>query len=441
MSTMDDLRAGFVGLGTIGKPMTLQLAHADGIELWVHDIAAEPVAELAAAGAKAAASVAEMAVEVDVLGVMVRDDDQVRAVIAEVLGAVGNRTREHPLTVLVHSTVAPGTPAELAASAEPHGVHVLDAPVSGGPMGAAEGTLAILVGGPIEGYAAAAPVLAAMGTRVVHAGPVGAGTRLKLARNLLHFASFTAATEAQRLAEAAGLDLVELGEVVRHTDAITGGPGAIMHRDTTAPIEETDFWHGVFGHVVALGEKDLGFAIELADELGVEVPLARLALERLASGLGLGARPPEDEKFADLPALRARGLRKMEEVYGFDMADGEGDFFRYTADHLFGDIWQRPGLTTRDRRLLLVGLLAGQGAADVLGIQIPAAYANGELSEDELREIVVFLSHYAGWPHGARINTVVEETIGKARREARRKAREEAEGEAREGAQGKAQRS
>jgi len=187
----------------------------------------------------------------------------------------------------VHSTVAPETPAELAATAEPHGVNVVDAPVSGGPMGAAEGTLAILVGGSLEAYAAAGPVLTAMGSKVVHAGPVGAGTRFKLARNLLHFASFTAATEAQRLAEAAGLDLVALGDVVRHTDAITGGPGAIMHRDTTAPIEETDFWHGVFGHVVALGEKDLGFAIALADELGVEVPLARLALERLALGLGL----------------------------------------------------------------------------------------------------------------------------------------------------------
>ncbi|MDQ4114423.1 MAG: NAD(P)-dependent oxidoreductase [Actinomycetota bacterium] len=280
-------RAGFVGLGNIGKPMALQLARTDRIELWVHDIAEEPVAELGAAGAKAAGSVAELASAVDVLSVMVRDDDQVRQALAEVLTAVGDRPSRAPLTVLVHSTVGPDTPAELAATAEPHGVSVLDAPVSGGPMGAAEGTLAILVGGSPEAYAAAGPVLAAMGSKVVHAGPVGAGTRLKLARNLLHFASFTAATEAQRLAEAAGLDLVALGDVVRHTDAITGGPGAIMHRDTTAPIEETDFWHGVLGHVVALGEKDLGFAIALADELGVEVPLARLALERLAPGLGL----------------------------------------------------------------------------------------------------------------------------------------------------------
>ena len=154
-------------------------------------------------------------------------------------------------------------------------------------MGAADGSLAIMVGGSDEAFAAARPALDAMGSKVVHAGPIGAGTRMKLARNLIHFVAFTAATEAQRLAEAAGLDLVALGEVVRHTDAITGGPGAIMHRDTTAPIAEDDFWHGVFDHVRALGEKDLAFAIALADELGVDVPLAREALPRLAKGLGL----------------------------------------------------------------------------------------------------------------------------------------------------------
>jgi len=169
---------------------------------------------------------------------------------------------------------------------------VVDAPVSGGAMGAADGTLAIMVGGTDEAFAAARPALEAMGSLVTHAGPIGAGTKFKLARNLMHFVSFTAATEAQRLAEAAGLDLVELGKVVRHTDAITGGPGAIMHRSTTAPIAPDDFWHGVFGHVLALGEKDLSFAIRLADELDVDVPLARLALDRLGPGLGL----PDKEK-------------------------------------------------------------------------------------------------------------------------------------------------
>ncbi|WGX95898.1 NAD(P)-dependent oxidoreductase [Nocardioides sp. L-11A] len=273
---MRDLKVGFVGLGNIGKPMALRLAAAEGIDLQVYDVAPEPVAELVVAGARAVGSVAEL--DADVVCVMVRDDDQVRAVAAEL---------PDETVLVIHSTVAPATPAELAAT----GRRVLDAPVSGGPMGAAEGSLAIMVGGTEDAFTAARPALEAMGSTVVHAGPVGAGTRMKLARNLIHFVAFTAVTEAQRLAEAAGLDLIALGDVVRHTDAVTGGPGAIMHRATTVPIAPDDFWHGVFGHVRALGEKDLGFAIALADELGVDVPLAELAIERLGPGLGL---PVED---------------------------------------------------------------------------------------------------------------------------------------------------
>ena len=271
-----------MGLGNIGKPMALRLAAADGIELAVYDVASEPLAELESAGAAVAGSVGELARDLDVLCVMVRDDDQVREVLGEILGAARDG-----LTVVVHSTVAPPTPAELEDQAVRHGLQLVDAPVSGGPMGAADGTLAIMVGGTEAAYAAALPALEAMGSRVVHAGPIGAGTKMKLARNLMHFVSFTAATEAQRLAEAAGLDLVELGHIVRHTDAITGGPGAIMHRDSTAPLADDDFWHGVFSHVTALGEKDLSFAIDLAATLDVDVPLARLARENLARGLGV----------------------------------------------------------------------------------------------------------------------------------------------------------
>lgn len=266
------MKVGFVGLGTIGRPMALRLAATDGIDLSVHDVAPDPVAELAAAGARAADGVADL--DAEVVCVMVRDDDQVRAVADEIgTGPV----------LVVHSTVAPTTPEELAG----RGLVVLDAPVSGGPMGAADGSLAIMVGGDEEAFSVARPALELMGSKVVHAGPLGAGTRMKLARNLIHFVAFTAVTEAQALAEAAGLDLRALGEVVRHTDAITGGPGAIMHRETTAPLAPDDFWHGVFDHVRALGEKDLGFAIALAEELGVDVPLARQALPRLGKGLGL----------------------------------------------------------------------------------------------------------------------------------------------------------
>lgn len=122
------------------------------------------------------------------------------------------------------------------------------------------------------------------------------------------------------------------------------------------------------------------------------------------------------EKFAGLPETRRKGLEKMEQVYGFEMSDGDGDFFRYTVEHLFGDIWQRPGLSDRDRRLFLIGMLVGQRANDVLGIQVPAALANDELSPEQLRELVIMACHYDGWPNGSRFNQVVEEAIGRASR-------------------------
>jgi 4-carboxymuconolactone decarboxylase len=134
----------------------------------------------------------------------------------------------------------------------------------------------------------------------------------------------------------------------------------------------------------------------------------------------------EQAKTEQSSAVRRRGLETMSAVYGWDFTDGPGDFFAYTADHLFADIWNRPGLSIRDRRLLLIGMLAGTGSIDVLGIQVPAAHRNGELDDEALREIVIFLSHYAGWPMGSRMHTLVEETIGKAH-QARAKVEAEAE--------------
>ncbi|MFL6062584.1 MAG: carboxymuconolactone decarboxylase family protein [Marmoricola sp.] len=123
------------------------------------------------------------------------------------------------------------------------------------------------------------------------------------------------------------------------------------------------------------------------------------------------------EKFEGRPEIRRKGLEKMEQVYGFEMNDMEGDFFRYTADHLFGDIWSRPGLTDRERRIFLIGMLCTHGAQDVLSIQIPAAYKAGELDETQLRELVIVACHYAGWPVGSRLNSLVEDTIAKGRPE------------------------
>lgn len=113
-------------------------------------------------------------------------------------------------------------------------------------------------------------------------------------------------------------------------------------------------------------------------------------------------------------ARRERGLAKMGEVYGWEVSDGPGDFFGYTLEHLFGDIWARAGLTVEQRRLLLIGALAAAGRFDVLDIQFDSAYRLGELDDTALREIVIFLSHYLGWPAGATLNTQVEKLIGKA---------------------------
>ena len=115
------------------------------------------------------------------------------------------------------------------------------------------------------------------------------------------------------------------------------------------------------------------------------------------------------------PDKRQRGLEMMAAVYGWpEVGDGEGDFFHYTVEHLFAEIWDRPGLSFRDRRLLLIGLLVGRGLHDVIPIQVEAALTNGELTPEELREIVILLSHYAGWPEGARLNSQVETLIAKA---------------------------
>jgi 3-hydroxyisobutyrate dehydrogenase-like beta-hydroxyacid dehydrogenase len=283
---------GFIGLGQIGRPMAMRLVDWPG-GLWVCDVDADATAALEQAGAKVAATPRELAEQAGVICVMVRDDDQVRDVLHGVLAGAQPGT-----VVVVHSTVHPDTPVQLADLAASQGVHVLDAPVSGGAIGAHQGTLALLVGGDDDAFVAAQPVLEAMGGLVTRFGPIGAGTRAKLARNMLHFISFTAVTEANRLAAAAGIDLIELGKVVRHTDAITGGAGAIMHRPTTALLRADDPWFAILGHVRALGEKDLGFAIELARDLDVEVPLACLALDRLGPGLGFAERDaaPETER-------------------------------------------------------------------------------------------------------------------------------------------------
>ncbi|MGH8883282.1 MAG: NAD(P)-dependent oxidoreductase [Stackebrandtia sp.] len=276
---------GFIGLGNMGAPMAERLLGRPG-GLIVCDTRAEAVQPFVDGGADAAKTAAEVAERADVISIVVLNDAQVRSVLT---GPDGVLSTARPGTVVaVHSTIGDHTAVELAGICAEQGVEFVDAPVSGGAAGAAKGSLAVMVGGSADAFEKVREPFGYWAELVIHAGEVGAGTRMKLARNLLHFVSFTATAEAQRLAEAAGLNIVDLGKVVRHSDAITGGAGAIMLRDTTAAVTPGDFWHSIFTHTRDLGEKDLSLAMTLGERLGVELPFARLAMDGLGDGLGVG---------------------------------------------------------------------------------------------------------------------------------------------------------
>lgn len=115
---------------------------------------------------------------------------------------------------------------------------------------------------------------------------------------------------------------------------------------------------------------------------------------------------------SDQQDRRARGKEQMRAVYGWDI-DPSKPFEVATVDHLFGSVWAEGSLPVRDRRLVLIGLAAGAGLEDVAGLQIDSALKLGELTPDDVRELVVFLAHYAGWPRAAKLNSLVEEIIAR----------------------------
>ncbi|AQA02474.1 oxidoreductase [Mycobacterium sp. MS1601] len=271
---------GYIGLGNQGAPMAKRLARWPG-GLVVFDVRAEAMAPLVELGATAASGIADIA-KADVISVTVLTDAQVRNVVATLAEHAGAGT-----VIAIHSTIEPDTAEELAKQLQPRGIHIVDAPVSGGASAADKGELAVMVGADDEAYDMVKPVFKQWASMVVRAGEPGAGTRMKLARNMLTFVGFAAACEAQKLAEASGIDLQKLGRVVRHSDALSGGPGAIMARDDTTPLQPDHFLYDMFVHTRGLGEKDLKLALGLGKATGVDLPLAEIALQNLAAGLGV----------------------------------------------------------------------------------------------------------------------------------------------------------
>ena len=120
----------------------------------------------------------------------------------------------------------------------------------------------------------------------------------------------------------------------------------------------------------------------------------------------------------DPDSSRAKGMAKMQEVYGFsvDPADLPGPYAAFTVDHLFGEVWTRPELGTRDRRLMTIGVLAALGQASLIEIQFESALEREELTEDQVRETVAHLTHYIGWPLSTGVNEVAERVIARRHR-------------------------
>ncbi len=116
--------------------------------------------------------------------------------------------------------------------------------------------------------------------------------------------------------------------------------------------------------------------------------------------------------------LRRKGLEKMNEVYAWEMPDVPGEFFALTVEHLFGRIWTRPGLSMRDRRMMLIAVLTALNQEDLLQVQINAVLQNEELSREELREMAIFLTHYVGFPLGSKLDGVIKRVAAKRKKAA-----------------------
>jgi 3-hydroxyisobutyrate dehydrogenase-like beta-hydroxyacid dehydrogenase len=271
-------RAGVIGLGGIGHGLATSLVQA-GVTVAVCDLRQEATAPFREV-ARVAATPSDLAAHSDVVLVSVFNDQQVRAVLG---GPDGVFAGAAPGTaVVILSTIPTSTVIDMRAEGAPHGVTVVDCGVSGGPDAASSGEWVCMIGGSAEEVDRVRPVLDVISCLVLHMGPPGAGLAAKLARNLITYGAWYAAFEAQQLAEAAGIDLVKLGQATRESDKRIGGASRLMFRDTTGPWpEDTDA--GLLGAMRAasdMAHKDLVTILEFGAQLGVALPMGELAERR-----------------------------------------------------------------------------------------------------------------------------------------------------------------
>ncbi|NUU23812.1 MAG: NAD-binding protein [Streptomycetaceae bacterium] len=385
------MKTAVVGLGQIGGGVAGALVAA-GHAVTVYDVRPEAAEPLASQGAVVASSPADAARGQEVVVVAVVDDAQLRAVADEALPAMASGA-----VLLVLSTVRIDTLDAVAEQAAPGSVDVVDCGVTGGPKAAATGRLVAMLGGDDAAVERVRPAVDAFSSKAVRLGGRGAGMRAKIVRNMMQYNMWAVAYEAQLLAEAADLDLAALREVIDAGDVYTGGPLALFGTRADEGNMETR------RAGAALAHKDLMAAIRLAESVGARVPLTRLVEPDYDAVLGASPGDAEED-------VRTAGLRIMAELYNLpSYADApRTPYLDLTIEHLFGRIWTRPGLDMRQRRLLVIGALAALGRDDLLEVQFSSALDRDELTVDQLREIVVHLAHYVGWPQTTVIGPMVE---------------------------------
>lgn len=273
-------KIGFIGLGIMGQGMARNLLKA-GFPLRVWNRTHTKTETLVAEGAVAATSPADVAAHCDIILTCVSDTPDVEAVLLHENGVIYGAAAGN--LVIDCSTISPQATHRFAGILAQKGVHMLDAPVSGGSEGAAKGTLSIMVGGEATEFERALPVLQAMGKTITHVGPTGAGQMVKLVNQILVVVTMMGVSEALLFAQAGGLDL---GKVLT---AVSGGAaGSWMLANRGPQVIQRD-WRP--GFTIDLQQKDLRLVLETADALGVPALATSTVfnLYRTLQQQGLGA--------------------------------------------------------------------------------------------------------------------------------------------------------
>ncbi len=257
---------GFVGIGAMGNPMAANLLEA-GHSVVITDLREAAAANLVEAGARWAATPAEVARDREVVFLSLPNPSDVEDVVTRPDGVLAGAARG--LVIVDLSTNEPAVARRLAAAAAPLGVDFLDAPVSGGVEGARRGRLAVMVGGDPGTVETVRPLLEVIGNRVFSVGPVGSGNVVKLLNNMMFFVNLLGSMEALVVGAKAGVDPEVLREVVK-----AGSGGSYVWEFATRAVLADRLTPSF---TVALAAKDIGLAKALADEVGVDVPMGELA--------------------------------------------------------------------------------------------------------------------------------------------------------------------